>query len=82
MTPQGKPEVLRAISLAALGFILGTLGISLYAGFFSVERAWGRLLTAALGKKDMIKTADACTIEKSPTNHDDQIYFISCGGIY
>lgn len=74
-----KKRTVRAFALALFGFALGTLGISAFAGTGAVKDAWRALLSSSSPKD---KTADACMLSDAPTDNDDQIYFISCGGIY
>lgn len=66
---------IRAMVLAVVGFLLGTLGVSLYANSQGLP---GFLQSLTATKQSHASLANACV----PVSTDDDIFFISCGGIY
>ncbi len=71
---------LRNIAFAALGLLIGIFGIVAYSNPTAIKSAWLNFSSIAFGDKPNLKVAYACGIDEK--SESEQIFFISCGGIY
>jgi hypothetical protein len=72
------PRALRVVALASLGFLLATFSISAYSGSSFSKTLFG-YAGVLVPKNDGRSLALAACV---PNTENEEIFFISCGGIY
>ncbi len=76
----------RVIILTFLGFLIGTLGVLGYSGALVWRGTWQSLFSFTKGNEveNPQIASRACLLDQSQAqkSEDEQIFFISCGGIY
>ena len=76
-----RKGIIRTTLFVLLGLIVGFLGIFSYTSNLGWKNSWEKILSLTTGiKKDDSRIANACTLDQK--SEAEQIFFMTCGGIY